>query len=238
MAESKIAATERLRREGRWEEASAYREAERERFKAEGHKGAASEMAWTSMLERFTPLPVEELPSRPVGEAVEKMSDEDLDALLAKSGDGKPDFHADVMFAYWNLENYRAKPADAPSMGAWSVLQFARGNRNRFFEQVLPKALAKTHDEQEDDAPLDDLTEIRRHLHDAQQRWREEFWHNSPAEVKTAVVNSLDEWQRLCDVELSQGVRDELELAVACVVNKCLNASRLKPGQELPEYCS
>ena len=45
-----------------------------------------------------------------------KLSDEDLDELLKKAGDGPPDYHADGSWAYSQLENHRARPANAPSI--------------------------------------------------------------------------------------------------------------------------
>lgn len=52
--ESKLKATDRLRREGRWEEASEFREKQRLRLRSEGmSKGKAVEEAWRLMLENF-----------------------------------------------------------------------------------------------------------------------------------------------------------------------------------------
>ena len=58
MLESKIHATERLRREGRWAEASAYRDDVRKRLRSEGKaKSEANELAWEEMISKYTPLP-------------------------------------------------------------------------------------------------------------------------------------------------------------------------------------
>lgn len=55
--ESKIEATHRLQREGRWNMASRYRDARRERFRAEGlTRREARELAWECMVERFGPI--------------------------------------------------------------------------------------------------------------------------------------------------------------------------------------
>ena len=54
--ESKIAATHRLQRNGRWDQASLFRERERNRLRSEGWKRAdAREEAWRLMIERFQP---------------------------------------------------------------------------------------------------------------------------------------------------------------------------------------
>ena len=54
--ESKIATTDRLRREGRWEDASQYREETRRKLRADGKsKNEAGEAAWVAMLEKYPP---------------------------------------------------------------------------------------------------------------------------------------------------------------------------------------
>jgi hypothetical protein len=55
--ETKLEATERLRGEGRWEEASRFREKERQRLRAEGKpRKEAREESWRLMLEAFPPF--------------------------------------------------------------------------------------------------------------------------------------------------------------------------------------
>ena len=69
--------------------------------------------------------------------------DIDVDALWDRIGDDRqpPDLIRDVLWTYGALENRQAKPDDAPSLGAWSLLCWARQYRNRFFEKILPKAM-------------------------------------------------------------------------------------------------
>jgi hypothetical protein len=140
MKESKIHATDRLRREGRWDEASAYRDEHRRRLRTEGQpKAEASEAALEAMIEKFPPLVVEENED----DLVESDADEvDAAILSARFGGQRADLVADVMWTYENLENRRASVMEATSLGAWSMLKWARENRNRFFKQMLPKALA------------------------------------------------------------------------------------------------
>jgi hypothetical protein len=57
MKESKIHATERLRREGRWDEASAFRDNVRKRLRADGKpKSEANDLAWEAMIDKYQPL--------------------------------------------------------------------------------------------------------------------------------------------------------------------------------------
>jgi len=52
--ETKIDATHRLQKDGRWEEASAYRAEQRQRFRAEGlTKKESNEKAWEAMILKF-----------------------------------------------------------------------------------------------------------------------------------------------------------------------------------------
>ena len=52
MTESKIVATERLRREGRWAEASLWRDEKRKQLRADGQtKANANEASWCSRLD-------------------------------------------------------------------------------------------------------------------------------------------------------------------------------------------
>ena len=55
---------------------------------------------------------------------------------------GEADLIRDILWAYRGLDWRNARVQDAPSAGAWSLLKWAREYRNRFFEQMLPKALA------------------------------------------------------------------------------------------------
>ena len=63
--ESKIVATERLRKEGRWNEASLFKDEAIKRLRAEGRtKSEASEAAWDEMLAKFPPLPEQTVATR------------------------------------------------------------------------------------------------------------------------------------------------------------------------------
>ncbi len=162
MQESKIVATERLRREGRWEEASAYRDQVRKELRAQGKpREEAAEAAWEAMLEKYPPLPVEqtavsqEVIAPPLEPTASAQPDEEtgLDVLAARTGAKDPDLPRDVLWVYEQLENRKARPEDAPSLGAWSLLKWARNYRNRFFEQLLPKALAVKEEQQQEQGP-------------------------------------------------------------------------------------
>jgi len=151
------------RREGRWAKTAEYRTKVRdELLKESGLKRATQEMkdkAWLAALKRFSPdllsgkaEEVEEIEkeedaadaevSRDLEAAFEKASEEDADVT--------PDLVGDVFWVYSNMERPGLKAVNAPSTGAWALLKWARENPNRFFEQLLVKAAAKTGGESEE----------------------------------------------------------------------------------------
>lgn len=137
MNESRIVATERLRREGRWNEASSFRDDERRRLRSEGRSRAdAIELSWRSMLAKF---PAVENVQHDDGMAAGR---DERSLIVRLSAEAAPDLVRDAFWVYGNLDNKMADPEEAPTLGAWSMLCWARGNRNRFFEHMLPKAIA------------------------------------------------------------------------------------------------
>jgi hypothetical protein len=139
MIESKIVATERLRREKRWEEASLWRDEKRRQLRADGQtKAGSNEESWDAMLMRFPPLPPSD--HGPNGGS----STGGLELVETSPGDyeSQPDLVRDTLWTYENMARKGVKPKDAPSLGAWSLLGWARGQQDRFFGHLLPKAMA------------------------------------------------------------------------------------------------
>lgn len=66
-----------------------------------------------------------------------------LDEELFEDGwttESPEEFIRDVMWTF-NTLHRQAEPKDAPSPGAWSMLQFARENQDKFFGGLYPKTL-------------------------------------------------------------------------------------------------
>ncbi|MBM4091753.1 MAG: hypothetical protein FJ276_20350 [Planctomycetes bacterium] len=145
--ESRIQATDRLRLEGRWDAACRFRDETKRRLQAEGQtRKEANEQAWQAMIAEFPPLPADE----PLDYA-----DDDLPA-----DDGSTlDLARDAGWVYANLVNKVARPHDAPSRGAWGLLTWARQNRNRFYECLLPR-FASRPTEQEPQDELESPTTV------------------------------------------------------------------------------
>jgi hypothetical protein len=144
MLESKIAVTERLRREGRWTEASEFREQERQRLRQEGMgKEEAKEEAWRLMAERF-PHSSTMAPERTAS------SDEMDDYPAVPSGlvpkeifAAKPskELTAAISWVADHICIADAAPEDAPGSMAWSLLKFARDNPSHFWKDIWTKLL-------------------------------------------------------------------------------------------------
>ena len=142
--ESKINLTVRLQREKRWSEASLFKDTALREFRSKGMKrGEAQDAAWAALEAAYPPLPVVAKVEEEPEEGLGWTEDEDeVEALLERVGEGQaPDLTRDTLWVYGNLANRRVKPDSAPSLGAWSLLLWARKYQNRFFEQVLPKAM-------------------------------------------------------------------------------------------------
>ena len=134
--ESKINATDRLRREGRWDEASRFRDEVKQQLRAEGKsRQEANDAAWAAMLAKYQPL----APSDGTGE-FDDVWIEDTDASHDEAN--RPNLVADIMWTYLHLAIRSTQPKDAPNPGAWSMLCWARRHVNRFFEQLFPKVLS------------------------------------------------------------------------------------------------
>ena len=127
MRESKAELTDRLRREGRFE---AFKK-RREELKA---NGTPAKQAWYQAATEF--------PATETAAMKSAIPAEQLEALKRKYA--VPTIEA----AFWALEHLDTpwtQPDDAPSAGAWSLLQWARQNpmtRTEFFRTFGPKLTA------------------------------------------------------------------------------------------------
>jgi len=152
----KIELSNLLYREGRAKEAFAYKEEIRKQLRSEGMgRSEAVEEAWRRMAAQYPPLEIigESGPNAPEATIAKPSMEQDIDvdALLERFRDGQPsDLTKDTLWTYENLENKRVKASDAPSCGVWALLKWAKEYRNRFFEQVLPKAMLNKPPEDED----------------------------------------------------------------------------------------
>jgi hypothetical protein len=128
--ESKIEATHRLEREGRWEDACRFREAARKESREKGLKRReANDRAWELMIAEFPPknfLEDKERKKEPYGsDALEQLAV------------GSTDFQADLDWAYSNICNAEASASDAPCGPAWFLLDYARSHPSDFLKKYM-----------------------------------------------------------------------------------------------------
>jgi len=166
MTESKIELTERLRREGRWPEASKMKDAALADFRAQGVKrDEAAEAAWAAMAEAYPPLPVAEGPADATASTPEAVT---TNAPPIPWSDLPTDanFDEEVRWVHQQYiliieetprgrvihwERATQKP---PSTGACSLARWAADNRTAFYKDLLPKAMAKPREGEGDDPEL------------------------------------------------------------------------------------
>lgn len=134
MNESKIGLTHRLQQEGRWEEASRFKDEAIRRLRAEGLKRSeAQEAAWEAVSHEYPPVSAE---------VVDRTMRSSWDQLEDVAASEPQSFIEDAIWVYERLEVKDVGPSDAPSRGAWSLLHWAQRNPDRFFEHVMPKVMA------------------------------------------------------------------------------------------------
>jgi len=160
--ESRLSASNRWRKEKRDNEVALFRQEVKKELAALKIYGLrAKEIAWNEAIRRFPPLPKPqkdeeakpaEQPPVEIPEVVSEVEAEaDAEAVEKMLEKMSPvDFFADIRWVYSQLANKRVRAEQAPSSGAWKLLEWARKYESRFFEQLLPKALAKAPDEEVD----------------------------------------------------------------------------------------
>lgn len=251
MDESKIELTERLRREGRWGEASRFKDEALRKLRSDGMtKADAAEEAWRRMAAQYPPLAnigesAPEAPDatagepwpaqRPRGTEHDTEHDIDIDALLDRIGDGRPsDLVQDTLWAYEHLANRRIKASDAPSCGAWALLEWARQYRNRFFEMVLPRAMAARPPEADENVRKEkkSIAEIRGVLERIRDGKDEELRTDVPRVLQQRVRDVLSNWVQQCGVSLAADARAHLDSAIVGLIRDSMRAVGPASGGE------
>jgi hypothetical protein len=83
-------------------------------------------------------------------EPEESAADSDPKAMAALLKKLSPvDFFEDICWVYLNLAHKDVRPDQAPNAGAWGLLEHVRKYPKAFFDQLLPKALAKAPNEED-----------------------------------------------------------------------------------------
>jgi hypothetical protein len=127
MSESKITLTDRLRREGRWEEASLFRDQKRREFRSTGmSKAEAREAAWEALAEAFPPL---SLPAAPTSTAEPQLlSAERLTELYRRKPNRVLEWLKDDVTTVG--DSVSKPPEHFHSMGMYGLWRWAHANRD------------------------------------------------------------------------------------------------------------
>ena len=230
MTESKITLTHRLQREGRWEEASLFKDSHIAQLKAEGKpRKEAQQAAWEGMEKRFPPQTIETEP-----EALATLPS-DLAHRLNSSSD---DFVRDALWVYDRLGLAGVTLKDAPSLGAWSLLRWARRNEDRFFEQILPKVMAKspkTLSSGPEAEPVSNerkqIMTLKKMLSGSYLKWEQEAVADTAQAVKDKVTDQFSDWQKKYSLELPQYARESWRLRMIRLSDDLIHAALKYPDQ-------
>lgn len=244
--ESKIELTERLRREGRWPEASKFKDTALADFRAKGMKrDEASEEAWAAMAEAYPPLPVAEVPVEPAAGAPEAVT---TDATPIPWSDlpTDADFDAEVRWVHQQYiliieetprsrvihwERATKKP---PSTGACSLARWAADNRTAFYKDLLPRTMAKANANQEEEVNIREekksIEELRGILQSLNQQWAEELVANVPETVRAEVRSILGDWARRSALIIPSEAKADLEAHLGDLVQRCAAATAPASG--------
>ena len=183
----------------------------------------ANAASWQAMIDKFPPLPAESTPDEPSG---------DVEFLDLGSYDSQPDLVRDILWTYENLARRDINAKDAPGLGAWDLLQWARKSRNRFFEQVLPKAMAvKEKQPERDEQVVEDpgIEEIKQMLVDAHLHWERDAVANTDETIKRTVNRQMSEWEHRFQLELGAGPRESWMLQMIKLVDDTIRVVLRNP---------
>ena len=187
--ESKIELTERLRREGRWEEASKRKDEMVKLLRAEGMKRTeAVEEAWRRLAVEYPPLPhtAEPEPEHGDDEAEEKAAGRVVGptTLPAAWGDlpESAPFEVEVEWVHQNrvlvveerasgksLLHWERARKPAPSYGAVNLMEFAATNRKGFMDILQRVKPGENGDEENIRREKTSIAEIKRILEDLRE---------------------------------------------------------------------
>ena len=224
MTESKITATDRLRHEGRWEEASLWRDEKRRQLREEGHtKTEANDASWQAMMTEFPPLDPDQGGSN---------ADVELLEINPDNYDNQPDLVRDTLWAYESLCKKGVGAEDAPSLGSWGLLNWARQNRNRFFEVLLPKAMAaKEKQPDHGESVMEDpgIKDIEKMLADLQLDWERDAVAYTDETIKSTVESHMSGWELRFQLDLGAEARESWMLQMVKLVDDMIGVAFRNP---------
>lgn len=257
--ETRIEATERLRREGRWPEATAHRERLRLELRAAGKpRQEANDEAWNRVIEEYPPLPapdpvpvesieravaVAEIPSVPEAAPVAFESalrslpatttiSKELDWISTHSAMNRQDRSPDKLktILITAEDVLQAANGPAPSQRAVRQLQHWCNTPREFFKQILGE-----HKKQTEDADVrivdqdENLEDVERMLREFSRQWEEKLAENVPSAVRNKVRDELADLERVFALAIPVDAREGLERRMSRLAGDCIRAAVKNP---------
>ena len=237
MSESKIELTERLRREGRWAEASKRKDEMVKLLRADGMKRTeAVEEAWRRLAAEYPPLPHtaepepepehgdDETEEKAAGRAVGPTT---LPVAWGELPDSAP-LDVEVEWVHQNrvlvveerasgksLLHWERARKPAPGYGAVNLMEFAATNRKGFMDILQRVKPGENGDEENVRREKKSIAEIRGILEQLNQKWAEELAANVPETVKAKVRGIMEDWARRSALMIPNEAKADLEAHIA-----------------------
>ncbi len=254
MTESKIELTERLRREGRWAEASKLKdEAIKEAKKAGMKSDEAKDAGWEAMEKAYPPLPSTAEPEHGDDETEEKAAGRavgptTLPVAWGELPDSAP-LDVEVEWVHQNrvlvveerasgksLLHWERARKPAPGYGAVNLMEFAATNRKGFMDILQRVKPGENGDEENVRREKKSIAEIRGILEQLNQKWAEELAANVPETVKAKVRGIMEDWARRSALMIPNEAKADLEAHIADLVQRCMVATgKVEAGKETEE---
>ena len=237
MKESKIDLTERLRREGRWSEASKFKDAKLAEFRANGMKRTeAAEAAWTAIADAYPPLAAAE----PVAKTPEAKPT-DAPPIPWSDLPTEANFDDEVLWVHQQyiliveetprgrIIHWDRATTEPPSTGACSLARWAAENRTAFYKDLLPKTMARSDgpraaDENTVEAQDPGLKEVEAMLKQLEDDEDAELRANVPGVLQERVRKTLTNWVKKHAVPLAGDAREQLESDIFRLIEGSLRA--------------
>jgi hypothetical protein len=238
--ESKIVVTERLRREGRWAEASKFKDAAAADFRSSGmSRTEANEAAWNATAEKFPPSSPERA-ERGGG------PQDDVSAVSPPIpwGDLPTEAHFDDEVRWVHQQyilivedspsgriiHWDRATTEPPSTGACSLALWAADNRTAFYKDLLPKTIAKAGGgsrelaeqiAEEEERGISDVEALLKQVEDEMDA---KLRANVPSVLQQRVSETLNDWARRYAVSLESEALAQLDSGICRLIKDSLGA--------------
>jgi hypothetical protein len=228
MNESRIGLTERLRTEGRWAEASQFKDQVLRGLRGEGMKKAeAGEAAWEAMAEQFPPLALAEAAA--VSVRVQRLGDipESWGELPSNTS-----LQAELSWCQANrLRVVEERPSGAtrvhldrarspaPSWAALGWLETSIRSYAKYVDVVAKSLKDKQEMVRRERMQIDEMRDILKEMH---SQWAEELVANTPETIRVKVRSLLEDWAGRSGLTIPDKAKYDLGGHIGELVDDCL----------------